>query len=501
MNITPSDPLSKVANALREHASPTPTTAAGERSSTAKKKTPKKTPNQTSRYISSSAKKYPYQHHRVASTDFDDDFDDDDDDDNKGANINDFVSPIVDSESRIRSVLFSNDSKKFSRGDHHLTLQSQHSHCKDNVDDNDEKQCIQMNSSTGKESKLNTFQTPSPFSLHKIHHSHTRTPRACTPRASVTKTPNQSLFSPTLSQPNTTERNMIKKFDDEYKQSLLDEAIGTQARQESVRNITLFTIGLFALYLTLGCFYYSVWEESQWPIEESLIFLIYTVTTVGYGNHDIPSSPRCRVFTMLFILFGIGLVTVFFSEIFQFLVIKAARAQYIHDEERITLHGLKAMQAETNHNEVEEEVDNDNTVLDVENQQHQQDLSHVDKFKRYIHMKGRQSSQIVRFLFCNTYSTVKMYLKNTMLGRYFLVLFPFVSLLLVGSLVVGCIEGWSAIDSLYWAVVTLTTVGACVHSLGKHFMFALFHLIIMTRFTSMTSSPISHFSTSQDMVT
>jgi hypothetical protein len=85
-----------------------------------------------------------------------------------------------------------------------------------------------------------------------------------------------------ISRPNTHDQNLIHELDHEYKQSILEYEIAARARQESVRNIMIFTVVLFALYLMLGCLYYSKWDgESQWTIEESLIFLIYTVTTVG----------------------------------------------------------------------------------------------------------------------------------------------------------------------------------------------------------------------------
>ena len=414
MDITPSDPLSNVANALREHSSPTPVKDGIFGSSK------KKTPN---RFMTSSAKKrYHYEHHLVDS----DEIDNRDNCDNDEI----YESPIVD-PGKVRSVLFSDDSKKLSK--------------EELLNDNDGNQIKDCANITHIDD-VDAFETPSSYATYRASQ---------TPSLSTRKTPTISLFSPTLSQPNTTERKMIKRFDDEYNQTLIDEAIGTQARTESVRNITLFTVMLFALYLTLGCLYYSVWEESQWPLEESLIFLIYTVTTVGYGNHDIPESPRCRVFTMFFILFGIGLVTVFFSEIFQFLVIKAARAQYMHDEERITLHGLKAIQFGSGGQDNEED---DDIELDIEGQQ----ISHLMSFRQSVQKSGIQTSRRVRSLFCNIYSTIKLQLKNTKLGQYMIILFPFVSLLLVGSLVVGYIEGWSAIDALYWSVVTLTTVGTFI---------------------------------------
>ena len=53
----------------------------------------------------------------------------------------------------------------------------------------------------------------------------------------------------------------------------------------------------------------------------------------------------------------------------------------------------------------------------------------------------------------------KTFMSETSIGQMLSVFLPFCGLILFGALVVGCIEGWTAVESIYWAVVTLTTVG------------------------------------------
>lgn len=53
----------------------------------------------------------------------------------------------------------------------------------------------------------------------------------------------------------------------------------------------------------------------------------------------------------------------------------------------------------------------------------------------------------------------KLFLTTTEVGRGISVVLPFLGLILVGAMVVGTIEGWGIVESLYFAVVSLTTVG------------------------------------------
>ena len=57
------------------------------------------------------------------------------------------------------------------------------------------------------------------------------------------------------------------------------------------------------------------------------------------------------------------------------------------------------------------------------------------------------------------YEQAKQFFTYNEYGRSFSVLLPFAGLILAGAVVVGPIEGWNAVESLYFAVVSLTTVG------------------------------------------
>ena len=53
----------------------------------------------------------------------------------------------------------------------------------------------------------------------------------------------------------------------------------------------------------------------------------------------------------------------------------------------------------------------------------------------------------------------RMYLRSKRSGRILSVALPFLGMIFLGAGVVGTIEGWSPLASIYWSIVTLTTVG------------------------------------------
>ena len=75
-----------------------------------------------------------------------------------------------------------------------------------------------------------------------------------------------------------------------------------------------------ALVLTGTIFY---WRLEDWTIIESLYFCIVTLTTVGFGDLT-PTTDAARIFTMIYILTGFGvLVALLTSVAEQYLSLKA----------------------------------------------------------------------------------------------------------------------------------------------------------------------------------
>jgi hypothetical protein len=53
----------------------------------------------------------------------------------------------------------------------------------------------------------------------------------------------------------------------------------------------------------------------------------------------------------------------------------------------------------------------------------------------------------------------QLYLRTTKTGQCLAVILPFLGMIFLGAIVVGTIEEWSPLESIYWSIVTLTTVG------------------------------------------
>jgi voltage-gated potassium channel Kch len=68
-----------------------------------------------------------------------------------------------------------------------------------------------------------------------------------------------------------------------------------------------------ALVLTGTIFY---WRFEDWTIIQALYFSVVTLTTVGYGDLH-PTSPGTEIFTIFYILTGIGVFVALLASVAQ----------------------------------------------------------------------------------------------------------------------------------------------------------------------------------------
>jgi voltage-gated potassium channel len=71
-------------------------------------------------------------------------------------------------------------------------------------------------------------------------------------------------------------------------------------------------LGSVAVLLAVGTVVYSVLEG--WTLLDSLYFSVVTLATVGYGDLS-PTTDVAKLFTIGYILTGIGIVAAFASEV------------------------------------------------------------------------------------------------------------------------------------------------------------------------------------------
>jgi voltage-gated potassium channel len=68
-----------------------------------------------------------------------------------------------------------------------------------------------------------------------------------------------------------------------------------------------------ALVLTGTLFY---WRFEDWTILEALYFSVVTLTTVGYGDFT-PTTAGTQIFTIIYILTGLGILVALLSAVAQ----------------------------------------------------------------------------------------------------------------------------------------------------------------------------------------
>ena len=174
-------------------------------------------------------------------------------------------------------------------------------------------------------------------------------------------------------------------------------------------------IALIAAYLSLGvCGYSFVFE--YWSIKNSIYFSVVTFTTVGYGDLK-PQTDGGKLFCCVFALSGIGIIGIALGYI-----------------------GQNLVQAQ---------------VMALEKTQKR--LSSKDKIASDDNEENSSITETVKDDFVNE-ETVSMP-KQNLLKTIALFVCPIVAMTALGSFVVGYSEGWDWVDSLYWCIITGTTVG------------------------------------------
>lgn len=236
-------------------------------------------------------------------------------------------------------------------------------------------------------------------------------------------------------------------FDSEYEKALQDQEISWKARFTATRLSFILAVMLMILYLWLGCMFYR--SEAGWSIPDSLLFTVYTVTTVGYGGpQPLPNTGAFHAFTCMYILVGISGVTVIGTNTYQMIALEATRMR------SSPLQQKRQSQGEQSSDDASESEGDYDALAREMARRKEQFMTELDDLVR------QQPFFSAALDYCiDRFKETRTYLKTTRSGRILAVTLPFTGMILFGALVVGLIEGWSPLESIYWSIVTLTTVG------------------------------------------
>jgi hypothetical protein len=238
----------------------------------------------------------------------------------------------------------------------------------------------------------------------------------------------------------------FQRLDDDFELALEEREISYTARYNSVRQSACFSVVFMVMFLTLGTVFFL--HQADWTIADSLLFSIYTITTVGYGNLEHPQTAGFQLYVICFIFIGIATLTILVSQIYQCLALEATRAQHARDFTEMSRRGhFLAAKKRTKKLRGSGGSDTVPTVVETF-------ASSENGTNEEIIMPLVWKDHLLEFV-----DRARIFFRNHEIGRAVSVMFPFIGLILIGAIVIGPIEGWSVVESLYFAVVSLTTVG------------------------------------------
>ena len=84
--------------------------------------------------------------------------------------------------------------------------------------------------------------------------------------------------------------------------------LGELASDPRGRSLLLYVV----IVLVFGTIFYSLAEG--WSLIDAFYFSVVTLTTVGYGDLS-PTTPLAKVFTTVYIFFGLSIIAVFASNL------------------------------------------------------------------------------------------------------------------------------------------------------------------------------------------
>jgi hypothetical protein len=186
------------------------------------------------------------------------------------------------------------------------------------------------------------------------------------------------------------------------------------------------------IYLLLGIGAYSLLME-HWSLVDAVYFSIATFTTVGYGDIG-PHTGASKLFTCLFSLGGIAFLGAALASI---------GAKFVEAE----LTAVKAAQNASRKSAMNIFEHWPHVLGRHEKDKHVSTVTAIVPFNATLTKTG---DLIVPPPTKSVWATVRSVIMK---------LIPSLTLLLMGGVAIGRLEGWSLMDSMYFAIITCGTIG------------------------------------------
>ena len=298
------------------------------------------------------------------------------------------------------------------------------------------------------------------------------------------------------------------------------------AHQDSQRTGAAACFAALMLYICTGVAYFRL--GYHWKVKDALLFTVYTFTTIGYGNHDIPQDTTTYAFLSMFAFVGVGIWAVVLLQMQNFIQTEARRldgrrvASHVQQTGDIIqsnnrgstvsrLSSLSQQQSRIHHNTAQSN-NNDNESNTQNTRQisptnreiphgNEQQLGHQhwgstsqssDESSSYtsnpkVSLLYSLKMQVLHLLSYFKQSA-RYYTQYSLLTRFATILIPMITLMLPGILIIYLTEpDWSIQECFYFTVITLTTVGLgdLYPTTNTSIWFCIFYLPLSTGFMSL----------------
>jgi len=294
--------------------------------------------------------------------------------------------------------------------------------------------------------------------------------------------PVSSSSNPTTTpalKPNNLSRSESTVFRTELNKRQVLDNISTMQTHEashkanavSSREWATFLTFLIIVYLIIGCLYFKLHAQTEWSILDSLLFGVYTFTTVGYGTTTIPTDDATYAFLIVFASVGIGIWHIALLQFKDFLRTERARLESSRTKRYEQQQRIRAEASA----DIEEDIMTRRSLR--------------DSIRHYY---------IIDLMIRAYEWSINRVKDGGGSGRLYSIFLPFFTMAFPGAAIMYFLESdWTVGDSVYWAIVSLSTIGYgdLVPTNVYSKWFCILYLMFSTAFLSIFLSNVILFYT------